>query len=198
MNEEKKLSDFDFNSVNPFRDQLMKEVKLSTERAVMGTKMMDFIDTDTGDVNTAEIRYMGHEKVVDRTQFMKIYLSNLDVFFNFTRTAQKVLKYFIGVLKKDRDEVTFNLAECIDASGLKGKSSVYKGIAELLQKEVIAKGPNETTYFVNPSVMFNGNRLMIINRYMTEDFQPSHKIKTNGTEKKEIGETSTEKGPDDQ
>lgn len=187
MNEEKKLSDFDFNSVNPFRGQLMKEVKLSTERAVMGTKIVDFIDEDSGEVRSSELRYMGHEKIVDRTTFMKLYISNLDVFFDFSKTAQKVLKYFIGVLKRDRDDVNFDLSQCIELSGLRGKSSVYKGIAELLQKGVIAKGPNETTYFINPSVIFNGNRLVVINKYETEDFQTSNKsYGTSKIEKKAI------------
>jgi hypothetical protein len=192
--EDKKLSDFDFHSVNPFRGQLMKEVQLSTERAVMGTKIVDFIDQDSGEIRSSELRYMGHEKVVDRTTFMKLYISNLDVFFGFSKTAQKVLKYFIAVLKRDKDDVTFDLSQCIELSGLRGKSSVYKGIAELLQKEVIAKGPNETTYFINPSVIFNGNRLVIINRYMTEDFQPSNKSHGTNESKKEISASKEQAG----
>ena len=48
----------------------------------------------------------------------------------------------------------------------KTKESVYQGLAQLLKAEIIARGPSDSFYFINPLVAFNGNRVTYAKTYV--------------------------------
>jgi hypothetical protein len=43
---------------------------------------------------------------------------------------------------------------------------VYDGLASLLECKIIARGYNEYTYFINPLVFFNGDRVSFVRTYV--------------------------------
>ena len=47
----------------------------------------------------------------------------------------------------------------------KEKKSVYKGLVELINAGVIARGSFENNYYVNTAMVVNGDRFTIMNMY---------------------------------
>ena len=59
------------------------------------------------------------------------------------------------------------------------RQAIYKGLAELVQSEIIARGPNEYNWFINPLIVFNGDRVSFTKTYVRKkDFScPKRKKK---------------------
>lgn len=47
----------------------------------------------------------------------------------------------------------------MEYTGFKSKASIYKGLAELVAAEVIARGNHENLFYINPLIIFNGDRV---------------------------------------
>ena len=46
------------------------------------------------------------------------------------------------------------------------KSSIFIGLGQLLKAEIIARGPSDSLYYINPLVVFNGNRVTYAKTYV--------------------------------
>ncbi|KAA3824478.1 hypothetical protein F3F35_31800 [Bacteroides ovatus] len=44
--------------------------------------------------------------------------------------------------------------------------TVYRGLAELVKAEIIARGINENLWFINPLIVFNGDRVSFTKTYV--------------------------------
>ena len=44
---------------------------------------------------------------------------------------------------------------------IQNRQAVYKGLAELVKAEIIARGPADNLWFINPLIVFNGVLLFI-------------------------------------
>ena len=110
-------------------------------------------------------KFMIVKRKVDKDEFVKVFKDQLAVIFELTRTAQKVLTYFIKVLGVNKDFVVFDINKAKEYSGLSSKASIYLGLSELIQKQVIAKSYLTQIYFINPTILFNGDRLVVINAW---------------------------------
>ena len=60
----------------------------------------------------------------------------------------------------------FLMSECKDFTGYKGEKSIYIGLASLVEKKIIARGPSDSVYFINPMVAFNGDRVTFAKSYI--------------------------------
>jgi intergrase/recombinase len=49
--------------------------------------------------------------------------------------------------------------ECLEFTKYKAEKSCYIGLTDLVNSNIIARGPSETIYFINPMVAFNGDRV---------------------------------------
>ena len=62
----------------------------------------------------------------------------------------------------------------------KTDKAVYKGLAELVKAEIIARGPADNLWFINPLIVFNGDRVTFAKTYVRK--------KTLAAQKKEEAE----------
>ena len=114
-------------------------------------------------------KYMIVKKKVDKEEFVKVFKDQLTIIFELSKTAQKMLTYFIKVLGINKDFVVFDKEKARLYSGLNSKASMYAGMSELIQKQVIAKSNLTQIYFINPAILFNGDRLVVINAWERTD-----------------------------
>ena len=178
-----KLTDFQKNEENPFMKQaiegienhVVKKYKSSTgsdKKAVVAVA-----DTDTGEVfKTSFIRQIE----VDEEQFAKLYLANFAAFFNLSQSAIRVFGYILTCMKPKNDMIIFDRRKCLEYTQYKSDKAIYKGLAELVQSEIIARGPNEYNWFINPLIVFNGDRVSFTKTYVRK--------KTLAAQKKEEAE----------
>lgn len=159
------LSDFPIFTANPFIEPIISlKVKKKTISISSSSNM---VINESG-------QYIGDSHVmvskkVDKEEFVKIFKNQLALIFDLTKTAQKVMTYFIKNLGINKDIVIFDIERARIESGLNSKVSIYKGLAELVERRIIARSNLSQVYFINPSVLFNGDRLVVVNEWLRDD-----------------------------
>ena len=171
----KKLSEFDMNKENPFMEKGLEVINKNVVRKTKMTKNTDerailkAVDESTGEIlgHTAFIRQIE----VDEEQFTKFYLNGLKAFFDLKPATLRVFFFTLKFIRPNSDTFDFNIEDCIAETGL-GKTTIYRGLTELLNNEVIARGKHEYQYFINPMVYFNGNRITFAKTYVRKKTKP--------------------------
>lgn len=82
--------------------------------------------------------------------------------------ALKILEYILSRLQPNRDKFFFILSDCMSQTGYKTKKSIYDGLTELLIHGIIARGPTEVIYFINPYILFRGDRTTYLKSYLIQ------------------------------
>lgn len=169
------LTDFRLNKENPFLEQAVEKVQNNiVKRYKTASKTGEKAILKAFDENTGEI--LGHTQFirqveVDEEQFAKLYLSNFSAFFDLKPQAIRVFGYILTQLIPNRDEFIFFNDEAMEYTGYKSSTSVRIGLTSLLENEVIARGRAENLYFINPMVVFNGNRITFAKTYVKKQKQ---------------------------
>ena len=105
---------------------------------------------------------------VDQSEFIKIYSSHIKVYFDLSQTAFKLFFVLIGLIQKEigKDRLYINHSIIHEASAEYGKpisrSVYYRAMDELQNKRIIAKSSNKFIYYINPNILFNGDRARFI------------------------------------
>ena len=154
---------------NPFLSD-QTEIKFRNKKITIGpTKSFSLIDHSTGDVSGVAFQTY---KEVDSNQFIKIYTENVGLIFKLNNTGKKVFQILLRAIQKtaiNKDKIYLNLhnaeiiAKEIDVQ-IK-KTSFYVGIKELIKCQIIAKSNDTNVFFINPHVLFNGDRVAFINAF---------------------------------
>lgn len=171
----KKFSDFPNNKENPFMQEAIVQIEKSIVRkcrSSTGTSrsaVLHAIDPSTGEFkgHTAFIRQIE----VDEQEFIKFYLKEFKAFCGLSEKAMRIFNFILKQLKPNSDEFMFLINDCIDEVGYKSKTSIYNALTELIQADVIAKGKTDTLYFINPNMIFNGNRVTFARSYIKKNIE---------------------------
>jgi len=106
----------------------------------------------------------------DFQEHIRIFPEMFDDLEQLSSMAIKILVYFFSELKKDKDEVYFDL-DCFfrftnrpklgedTPTDIKNKAGVYRGLGDLLDRNLIArKAGDAKMFYINPSKFFAGSR----------------------------------------
>jgi intergrase/recombinase len=164
------IEKYERNTKNPFVEKAIDEINNHIVKKYRNSSGQDqkailqAINPDTGEMlgHTTFIRQIE----VDEDKFTKVYLSQFSAFWDLGKQGIKVFGYIMTKLIIGQDLFIFLLDECLEYTDYKSKSSIFIGIGQLLQTEIIARGPAENLYFINPLVAFNGNRVTYANTYV--------------------------------
>ncbi|WP_448175759.1 hypothetical protein [Morganella morganii] len=172
--------------LNPFCFET--EIKIETRKKNLtvsrGTELIERKDT-----SKSYFANIVHTQEVDKEEFIKLYTSQIKAYFDLTKTAYKVFFIFLRIYQdaigKDHFYLSckkaMSLAEKIDHFVL-SESIFYRGIKELIEKRIIAKTNEKNWYFINPAIVFNGDRARfvseIIKKKETMEEQPEHVAST--------------------
>lgn len=165
------LTKFPQNDENPFLKQAVEEVqehvvkkwKVSGVGTTSRKAVLKAVNDDGEFVGTTAFM---HQMFIDEDKFTKFYLSQFEAFFNLSQAGVRVLGYFMQAMKPKKDMVIFDLDECVKYTGYKSKATIYKGLTELLKAGVIARGNKDWKYFINPLIIFNGDRVSFAYEYI--------------------------------
>lgn len=154
---------------NPFMENAIKEISEHTVKKKIfmnGNKTVvnQVINTD-GEVVAHSVFLRAIE--VDESQFIKFYLSNFALFYEVNKPAIKVFGYIINkcvVQNNDVFYIDFNEAKAF--TGYAGDNIIRSGLSCLIESGIIARSTNPFKYFINPMVIFNGNRVTFANTYI--------------------------------
>nr|CRY95567.1 hypothetical protein [uncultured prokaryote] len=156
-------------AANPFWDELMMETKRkrTTLKGEDGPKALVSLGTGQreGVVEVTKV----YE--VDAERFVKVFTRHLSVFFDLSQNGLRLFEYALSVVAKTHNKDAIHMHP-IDADryhkgmGRKGysRASFYRGVAELIERGLIAESDITGKYFTNPAIYWNGDRA----RFITE------------------------------
>ncbi len=189
----KLLSDFKLNTENPFAKYALVQIG----RAIVSRKVLAS-NKDEGAILKAvdrEGQILGNtvfmrNKTVDEEQFAKFFFAGFKAFFDLKPASIKVFGYILNQLKPNDDSFRFYVEECMAATGYT-KMTIYRALGELCAAEIIARGKDERDYYINPMVVFNGDRVTFATTFINKNYPKYHT--TSGTLKGTIDVMSSDK-----
>ena len=170
LNTEGRLSSFPQNTKNPFLKQAIQEVDRHIVHKWKNTAGSDqkaislVIDPDSGEI-VGQTTFM-RQIEVDEDKFTKLYLTQFQVFFDLTTAGIRVFGYVMTCMKPKNDMIYFDRDECMEYTKYKSVESVYRGLTELLMAGIIARAKNDNFYFINPLIIWNGDRARFVTEYV--------------------------------
>ena len=126
------------------------------------------MDPKTGEVE--DVQGIARIRYVDPDKFVKLYLNQLWIFFELGKPAQRVAEFVmqqVGRRGMGQGEILLSYWEFetyFSERGGGSRPSFLRGIEELAEKNVIARSPTNHVWWINPSLLFNGDRA----RFVTE------------------------------
>lgn len=161
-----KIRDLEVHQDNPFIDGVGYSKSRKTEVFYTGDKAV--VNMRTGEIDEENQIAVARVRYVDAEQFVKLYVGYIHVFFDLGGPAQRVARFVLEqvgrrALGKGEVLLSFHEYETFYV-GQKGVSrpTFMRGLQELAAKNLIAKTPNSNIWWINPAIIFNGDRARFI------------------------------------
>ena len=124
--------------------------------------------------NTGEIEgYSGFytRQEVDKTHFLKLYLDGIKALTGLSTAGMKVFMLVYNKVTSNegfnKDIIMLNYEMLSDDEKKKFSLRTFqRGITDLINLEFLAETMQSGVYFINPTYIYNGNRLAIVNEYI--------------------------------
>lgn len=168
MPDYKSIGKYEQYKENPFIPNAIENMQVRKRTQRITPKGKDAIhyvmNSETGEVDahTAFMRVVE----VDETRFAKLYLAELGALWDLSKPAIRVFTYIASILVPNKDKVMFDLEDCMEYTGYKAKKSVFTGLSELIEHDIIARTTKHWQYFINPMIVFNGSRVTFARTYV--------------------------------
>lgn len=154
---------------NPFLKLKDGIIKIDQERRqiLAGTTKNILVNSETG--ATEGITLLARYKEVDTTQFVKLFINQVSLFYDLSKAGIRVFSYVLQCMQINKDEIHINIPKLMESCGYKTKVQAYKGLAELVKSQIIAQTIESNIWYINPHVVFNGDRVMFITEYRKKE-----------------------------
>ena len=157
---------------NPFIEKAIDDIKIIRKTQVVRSKNRDEIQmivNSDGEVegHTAFMKFVE----VDEEQFAKVYLSQFTAFWELPKSAIRVFGFIINILKPKKDEFYLEMGKCLEYTKYKHPKDVISGLSALMECEIIARSDSHFKFFINPLVVFNGDRVSFAKTYIKKKKQ---------------------------
>jgi hypothetical protein len=178
-----KLSKGEKYDVNPFWDILhdtsnyieARKKELTTKQARYDS---DGIFVGTDDVGTGDYAYYFH----DGNPFIKCYTEELNL-GKLKTDGLKMLDLIFKTLKPKQDFVFISASQYMALSGSKSRTAYYNGIKDLVENNIIRISLSANMFFINPAMIFNGERTTKLNNLYDAESEYNRVKKYGGSAK---------------
>jgi hypothetical protein len=155
------------HSENPFVEKAIEDIKIVKKTQVVRSKdrgEIQMIVSDGGEIQgySQFLRFVE----VDESQFAKVYLSQFTSFWELSKPAIRVFGYILTVLKPKEDKFYFEMDECLAYTKYTHSNNVLTGLSNLIECGIIARSTKHYIYYINPLVVFNGDRVSFTKTYI--------------------------------
>jgi hypothetical protein len=124
----------------------------------------------TGEVAEAQAAGFWTTEVKDATQFVKLFVGGVKALGELSSAGTKVFEILYREVQKHKDKtsVLLNFSYVDQDVTPISESLYYRGLNELVTKEFIAPSLATNLFWINPSFMWNGDRLVFARDYILE------------------------------
>lgn len=174
----KSIRDFTAYNENPFVEKAVQDIKIVRRQQVIRPKNKDEIQmiTSTDGEITGYSQFMRFIEV-EEEKFAKLYLSQLASFWELTKPSIRVFSYILTVLKPKQDLFIFIMEDCLQYAGYSSERSVFEGLTGLIEANIIARSNHHLKYYINPLVVFNGDRVTFAKTYIKKKKEKEEVVK---------------------
>jgi len=159
------------NDSNPYLKEAIKVIEQNTIKKKVYAKgnrsYVNIIVSDDGEV-VGETSFQRYVKV-DKQQFTKLYVDRFSSFYNLNVAARKVLGYILTdclIVNKDFFFMDFDEARLF--TGYSSNNIIRSGLSNLIEAGICARSTSPFKYYINPLIIFNGNRVTFAESYIKE------------------------------
>ncbi len=158
-------------ATNPFVKDLIKQSKKGQslkQYSQDGNKFM-IVNTDNP-MESATVTAFGTSEEVEMNRFVKLYADGVGAIVGLKGAGKKVFALLYMQMRgkegKDKDEISLNYALLDDETKKNlSQATFYRGVRELINLRFIAPTLAANIYYINPTYIFNGDRLVLMNQY---------------------------------
>lgn len=159
---------FKIYNENPFLGDMVIQSKKRTLTVARGTKLVS-IDGENDQFQST----IAQVKEVDEAQFVKIFTSQISLMLDLNRAGNKVFFVLLhevqqGQIGTDRVFISWPRIEKklqqMDTINFSYKTFL-RGMKDMLAHKVLANTDEEAWFFINPNLLFNGDRVTFITQY---------------------------------
>jgi hypothetical protein len=162
---------------NPFIEQAIKDIRIvKRSKSTQATnKAMQVIVNSDGEV-TGHSQFLQYIEV-DEEKFAKLYLSQFAAFWELNKPAIRVFGYIISIIKPGQDRFVVKMDQARKHTKYNQEVSIISGLSQLIECEIIARSEYDWEYFINPMVVFNGDRVTYAKTYLKKKKDNPNQIK---------------------
>ena len=147
---------------NPF----MVDVTTRTRRVTNKRGDMMLVNSNTGEIQSQVAGFWEAEEV-DSTKFVKLFVQGVKALKELTGAGTKVFEVlYLRVQEEIGKDQIYMAFPSVDQTLTPMSHATYKrGMAELIEKGFVAATPSQGMYWLNPSFVWNGDRLAFVKEY---------------------------------
>lgn len=172
-----KTIEFHYNSTNPFIAPIVEHVYDSKSRKIIGHSWQDVIDKGSGEINKQKILVLGEQKVLDNQQYCKLYMGQMRSFFGLSKKTLITLEYIMDNIKYGEDKICLYYPDLQQKLGLI-RSTMYGCINQLLKVGILARANTPACFYINPAVVFKGDRIAIVQQFIRDTIPNQYELDT--------------------
>jgi len=150
--------------VNPFVIELKGRMYLQPRADTIIAKGQSIVDLTTGEILDDGV-LIGKRKVVDKSQFAKIYASEISLLYELSNPAKNVFLYLTKVMDYE-NKAYFSYTQQYDKAGYNTHKAPLKGLQELISKNIIAPSSMVNVWWLNPAIVCKGERFAKYTEYV--------------------------------
>jgi hypothetical protein len=154
---------------NPF----MMELTTKTKRITNKRGDMMLVNSQTGEIQTSIAGFWESEEV-DSTKFVKLFVKGVAALKELTGAGTKVFEVLYLKVQETigQDQVYMSFAIVDQTTTPMSEATYTRGMRELIEKGFLAATPNIGLYWLNPSFIWNGDRLAFVKEYWKKSDKP--------------------------
>lgn len=147
---------------NPF----MMDVNTRTRRVTNKRGDMMLVNSGTGEIQSTIAGFWESEEV-DSTKFVKLFVQGVKALKELTGAGSKVFEVLYLRVQDSigQDKIYMGFSSVDQALTPMSNATYDRGMRELLEKAFIAATPAQGLYWLNPSFVWNGDRLAFVKEY---------------------------------
>jgi hypothetical protein len=167
MSNNTKVSEAVKYKINPFIADGVFQIDKGKKTIIAGTTKQVLVDSETGSVEG--ITLLHKYKEIDKEVFVKLFVGEIQSLFELSKTGLKVFGYILQTLRINEGTIYLNILEVMKYCGYKSKIQCYRGLGELLSNKIIAMSDQPNLWFINPKIVFNGDRIAFVKEYRLKE-----------------------------
>ena len=123
------------------------------------------VDLPTGEIRgTVEHKLV---KIVDDAEFVKVFANGVAGMYDLGRSGRRVLSYLLEVVQghPNTDRIYLHFMDAVEEPWGISKAAFFRGMGELVDKQFVAPAALPNMFFLNPCMVWNGDRFRFITEY---------------------------------